>query len=42
MQVVLRELVRRHDVRPADPAPERPYRRAITEDPRRDAEVVLG
>ncbi len=42
MQVVLRELVRRHDVRPADPASERPFRRAITETPRHDAEVVLG
>jgi cytochrome P450 len=42
MQVVLRELVKRHDVRPADPAPERPFRRAITETPRHDAEVVLG
>ncbi|HEX8753034.1 MAG TPA: cytochrome P450 [Solirubrobacterales bacterium] len=42
MRVVLRELVRRHEVRPARPAPERPFRRAITETPRRDAEVVLG
>jgi cytochrome P450 len=42
MQVVLRELVRRRDVRPTDPAPERPYRRAITETPRRDAEVLLS
>jgi cytochrome P450 len=41
MQVVLRELVRRHEVLPASPAPERPFRRAITETPRRDAEVVL-
>ncbi|HEY1855627.1 MAG TPA: cytochrome P450 [Solirubrobacterales bacterium] len=41
MTVVLRELVRRHRIRPADPAPERNYRRAITETPRRDAEVVL-
>jgi len=41
MAVVLRELVRRRDVQPADPAPERPFRRAITETPRHDAEVVL-
>lgn len=42
MAVVLRELVKRRDVRPADPAPERPFRRAITETPRHDAEVILG
>ena len=42
MAVVLRELVRRREVAPADPAPERVFRRAITETPRRDAEVVLG
>jgi len=42
MTVVLRELVRRHQIRPSDPAPERNFRRAITETPRRDAEVVLG
>jgi len=42
MAVVLRELVRRHRIEPADPAPERPYRRAITETPRRDATVVLN
>jgi len=42
MTVVLRELVRRHQIRPARRAPERNYRRAITETPRRDAEVVLG
>ncbi len=42
MQVVLRELVKRHGVAPADPAPERPFRRAITETPRHDAEVVLS
>lgn len=41
MQVVLRELVRRHGVAPADPKPERSYRRAITETPRHDAEVIL-
>jgi cytochrome P450 len=42
MQVVLRELVKRHHVRPADPAAERPFRRAITETPRHDAEVILS
>jgi cytochrome P450 family 135 len=42
MQVVLRELVKRHEVRPTRPASERPFRRAITETPRHDAEVVLS
>ncbi|HUB99950.1 MAG TPA: cytochrome P450 [Solirubrobacterales bacterium] len=42
MAVVLRELVKRHDVRPAKPAPERNFRRAITETPRHNAQVVLG
>jgi cytochrome P450 len=42
MAVVLRELVRRYEITPADPASERPFRRAITETPRHDAEVVLG
>jgi cytochrome P450 len=42
MAVVLRELVKRRDVRPADPAPERSLRRAITETPHRNAEVILG
>jgi cytochrome P450 len=42
MGVVLRELVRRHRIRPADPRPERVYRRAITETPRHNAEVILG
>jgi cytochrome P450 family 135 len=42
MAVVLRELVKRHRIRPARPRSERPYRRAITETPRHDAEVVLG
>lgn len=41
MQVVLRELVRRREVLPANPKAERPFRRAITETPRRDAEVIL-
>jgi len=42
MAVVLRELVRRHEIRPARPKSERIFRRAITETPRRNAEVVLG
>ena len=42
MAVVLRELVRRYEVQPANPASERPYRRAITETPRHDAEVILS
>jgi cytochrome P450 len=42
MAVVLRELVRRHQIAPANPASERNYRRAITETPRHDAEVVLS
>jgi len=42
MAVVLRELVRRHRIRPVDPRPERIFRRAITETPRHDAEVILG
>ena len=41
MAVVLRELVRRHQIEPANPASERNYRRAITETPRHDAEVIL-
>jgi cytochrome P450 family 135 len=42
MAVVLEELVKRHRIAPARPEPERPFRRAITETPRHDAEVVLG
>jgi cytochrome P450 len=42
MAVVLRELVRRYEIHPARPQPERPFRRAITETPRHDAEVVLA
>jgi cytochrome P450 family 135 len=42
MTVVLRELLRRHAIRPANPKPERVFRRAITETPRHDAEVVLS
>ncbi|HEY6145176.1 MAG TPA: cytochrome P450 [Solirubrobacterales bacterium] len=42
MAVVLRELVKRHQIQPANPKSERPFRRAITETPRHDAEVVLS
>jgi cytochrome P450 len=42
MAIVLRELVARRTIRPTDPAAERPFRRAITETPRRNAEVVLS
>ena len=42
MAVVLRELVRRYEISPANPASERPFRRAITETPRHDATVVLN
>ncbi len=42
MAVVLKELVRRFNVLPARPKPERIYRRAITETPRHDAEVILN
>jgi cytochrome P450 family 135 len=42
MAVVLEELVKRHRLRPANPKPERVFRRAITETPRHDAEVVLS
>jgi cytochrome P450 family 135 len=41
MAVVLRELVKRRGIRPADPKPERVFRRAITETPRHNARVVL-
>jgi len=41
MDVVLRELVKRHQVRPANPKPERVFRR-LTETPRHKATVVLG
>jgi cytochrome P450 len=41
MAVVLEELVRRHRIRPSRPRPERVFRRAITETPRHNAEVVL-
>ncbi len=42
MAVVLKELVKRHQIHPANPRPERIFRRAITETPRHDAEVVLS
>jgi cytochrome P450 family 135 len=42
MQVVLAELVKRRRLRPSRPEPGRVFRRAITETPRRDAEVVLA
>jgi hypothetical protein len=39
---VLAELVKRWDIKPARPEAEPVLRRAITETPRRDAEVVLA
>jgi cytochrome P450 len=42
MAVVLRELVKRRQIRPADPKPERIFRRAITETPRHNTRVVLS
>jgi cytochrome P450 family 135 len=42
MEVVLRELVLRRILAPSRPQSERNYRRAITETPRRDAEVLVG
>ena len=42
MTVVLKELLRRHQIRPANPKPERIFRRAITETPRHNAKVILG
>jgi cytochrome P450 family 135 len=42
MAIVLRELVRRREIRPADPRPERIFRRAITETPRHNTRVVLS
>jgi cytochrome P450 len=41
MAVVLKELVKRREFRPADPKPERIFRRAITETPRHNTRVVL-
>jgi cytochrome P450 family 135 len=42
MRVVLRELVRRRTLSPVRTRDERVYRRAITETPRHDAEVLVG
>jgi cytochrome P450 family 135 len=42
MEVVLRELAARTAIDPARARPERVYRRAITETPRHDAEVILS
>jgi len=42
MEVVLRELAARTTIDPARPNAERVYRRAITETPRHDAEVILA
>jgi cytochrome P450 len=42
MEVVLRELVLRRTLAPSRPGSERVYRRAITETPRHDAEVLIG
>jgi cytochrome P450 len=42
MAVVLKELVKRHQIRPASPKSERVFRRAITETPRHNAKVILG
>jgi cytochrome P450 family 135 len=42
MEVVLRELAGRTAIDPARAKPERVYRRAITETPRHDAEVILS
>jgi cytochrome P450 len=42
MEVVLRELVLRRTLGPSRPESERNYRRAITETPRHDAEVIVG
>jgi Cytochrome P450 len=42
MEVVLRELVLRRTLAPSRPESERVYRRAITETPRHDAEVLIG
>jgi cytochrome P450 family 135 len=41
MAVVLRELVKRREIRPTSQKPERIFRRAITETPRRNTEVFL-
>ncbi len=41
MRAVLSELVKRRKLTPARPEPERVFRRAVTETPRHDAEVVI-
>jgi len=42
MEIVLREIVSRCTLAPSRPGSERVYRRAITETPRHDAEVLVG
>jgi cytochrome P450 len=42
MEVVLRELLQRRTIAPSRRQSERVYRRAITETPRHDAEVIVG
>lgn len=42
MAVVLKELVKRREIRPVKPEPERVFRRAITETPRHNTRVVLS
>ena len=42
MAVVLRELVKRREVRPVNQKPERIFRRAITETPRHNTKVILN
>ncbi len=42
MAVVLKELLKRREIHPANPRPERIFRRAITETPRHNATVVLS
>jgi cytochrome P450 len=42
METVLRELVSRRTLTPSRPKSERVYRRAITDTPRHDAEVLVG
>ena len=42
MAVVLRELVKRREIRPASPEPEKIFRRGITETPRHNTEVILS
>ena len=42
MAAVLKELVKRRQIRPADPRPERIFRRASTATPRHTAKVLLS